>query len=174
MLAIVGWNFPKWSNSNVLPSIPFSLLEALSCTCTIILLWCSWNTVSSLKNGHSSSYCLHRRLTFLSRQCLVFESGVKHFVVTMENAWRHWGQMHSLNCGPDQKCMSVHLYLYSWLFSAVYFSRLISLHTFIVSHMPGHIILFGKRDRATITANLCVLKSYPEGFVQNCPNSKYF
>ena len=40
--------------------------------------------------------------------------------------------------------------------------------------MPGHIILFGKHDRTTITANLCLLESYPEGFVQICPNSKNF
>ena len=70
-------------------------------------------------------------------------------------------------------CVSTPLSLFLTFLRCLFF-RLISLHTFIVSHMPGHIILFGKRDRATITANLCVLKSYPEGFVQNCPNSKYF
>ena len=122
-------------------------------------------------DGHSSSHCWHQQQATLSSN----QGAVEHFVVTLGNAWQHWGQLHSLNCGPGQMCVFAYtpLSLFPTFLHCVFF-RLISLHTFIVSHMLGHIILFGKRDRATINANLCVLNSYPEGFVQLCPNSKYF
>ena len=95
--------------------------------------------------------------------------------------WSLWGMHDSTEAScihwtaAQVKCVFLRttLSLFPTFLHCVFF-RLISLHTFIVSHMLGHIISFGKRDRATINANLCVLDSYPEGFVQLCPNSKYF